>query len=429
MIIDFETYKQNLFNKSYYEIREASTRYVVVYGSANSGKSVSAHQNEIINLLTADYDILFIRKYAADLKDSCYALLTQQAKRFGIYDLFIWRFSTGAREIENKATGHKILLKGIDDPDKLKSIVGIKRVIIEEADKLDFEDFLELDRRARGMDNIQIIVIYNPISEKHWIKTTLRNPDHVYFKNATILRYTYHDNKFCTEQDRQSLENLKLISENHYRIYALGEDGIEDKQKKFAWAFDESKHVPKDQELTKYNHEHITWLSFDFNVNPMTCTIFQHYDEAVRGIECIKLENSNTTEMCRVIKAKYPDAIFKVTGDSTGYNRNTISPDNVTNYHIIQEMLKLNDMQLFVPMKNPNIEDNQTLVNAVLLNYNVYLSQACQPLIYDLTYVEMNHKKEIIKDRSSDKKYADFLDNFRYFINVNFDFDFIKKIK
>lgn len=425
MIIDFTTNRHKLFNRSFYEIRKAKTRYVVVYGSAASGKSVSAHQSEIINLLNADYDILFIRKYAADLKDSCYALLQQQAKRFGIYDFFNWRFSNALREIENKITGHKILLKGIDDPDKLKSIVGIKRVIIEEADKLNFEDFLELDRRARGMTGIQIIVIYNPISEKHWIKTTLRNPEHVYFPDTTILKYTYHDNKFVTEQDIKTLENLRLISENHYRIYALGEDGIEDKQMKFAWAFDENKHTKAGLE---FNDNEVLWLSFDFNVNPMTCIAAQHYADKLQVLKAFKLENSNTWEMCARIKAEFPNAIYLVTGDASGENLNAAYRDEMHNYRIIMQELNINSQQLRVPTRNPSIDTNQILVNAVLLNTEVLIDKIqCQPLIFDLNYVEVDQKKDIIKDRTTDKKKADFLDCFRYLTNQLFDISMLKR--
>lgn len=431
MTIDFAANKKKLFNKSFYEIRKAKTRYVVVYGSAASGKSVSAHQSEIINLLNADYDILFVRKFAADLKDSCYSLLQQQAKRFGIYDLFNWRFSNALREVENKITGHKILLKGIDDPDKLKSIVGIKRVVIEEADKLNFEDFLELDRRARGMEGIQIIVIYNPISEKHWIKTTLRNPEHVYYPDTTILKYTYHDNKFVTEQDKKTLENLRLISENHYRIYALGEDGIEDKQMKFAWAFDESKHTaPTDlhPEPPTFNPDEVLWLSFDFNVNPMTCGAFQYYGDVLYGLKCWKLENSNTWEMCARIKAEYPNALYLVTGDASGENLNAAFRDEMHNYRIIMQELGINSQQLRVPTRNPSIDTNQILVNAVLLNTEVILHKVyCEPLIFDLNYVEVDQKKDIIKDRSTDKKKADFLDLFRYLCNQLYDITMLKR--
>lgn len=102
----------------------------------------------------------------------------------------------------------------------------------------------------------------------------------------------------------------------------------------------------------------------------------------------------------------------------------------MTNYHVIKDLLKLNERQIIVPVRNPFIEDNQVQVNAVLLNYDCYFHpELCQPLIYDLTYVEMNEKKEIIKDRTSTKKYADFLDEFRYFVNVEFEGNFIGRLK
>lgn len=421
MTIDLETYKDNLFNNSYYEIRDANTRYVVVYGSANSGKSVSVHQLMLIELLTSDFDILMIRKYAADLKDSIFSLLQQQAKRLQIYDLFTWRFSNALREIENRQTGHKILLKGIDDPDKLKSIVGIKKIVIEEADKLTFEDFLELDRRARGKEGIQIYVIYNPISEKHWIKTTLRNPLHVYFPKTTILKYTYKDNKWATPEDIESLENLRFISDNHYRIYALGEDGIEDKQKKFAWAFNEEKHTSDNVE---YNPLEVLWLSWDFNVNPISCTAFQYYDDTLFGLQSFKLEHSDTWTLCDRILATFPNAVFMVTGDASGTSLDSALQDQMHNYRIIQQKLGLTSQQLNVPVKNPSHKTNQFLVNAVLLNTKVQIHKTlCQPLIYDLNYVEVNEKKEIIKDpsRKNDAQLSDFLDHFRYLCNVLFN--------
>jgi phage terminase large subunit len=418
MKIDFDTYKDRLFNSSYYQIRKAQTRYVVVYGSANSGKSVSLHQLMLVNLLEADYNILMIRKYAADLKDSCYALLLEQAKRLKIDHLFTWRFSNYSREVQNNRTGHKILLKGIDDPDKLKSIVGIKKIVIEEADKLVFEDFLELDRRARGTDKIQIYVIYNPISEKHWIKTTLRNPEHVYYPKTTILKYTYKDNKWATPQDIEALEQLRFISDNHYRIYALGEDGIEDKSKKFAWAFDEAKHTGH----VELNTSEVIWLSWDFNVNPISCTAFQYYDDHLYGLRSFKLEHSDTWTLCDHIMAYYPGAIYMVTGDASGDSLNAAFQDQMHNYKIIQQKLSLSNQQMNIPTRNPSHKTNQFLLNAVLLNTSVTLDKEhCQPLIYDLMYVEVNEKKEIIKDRTTESKKSDFLDHIRYLCNVLFD--------
>lgn len=432
MTIDFTRNASKLFNKAFYDIRKVKTRFLVVFGSTNSSKSVSVHQSELINILNANYDILILRKYGTDLFDSCYALFKQQAERFGVTHLFKWSYSNEKRNITNIYTGKRIILKGVDDPDRLKSIVGIKRIILEEADQFEFTDFTEINRRVRGMDGIQIVLILNPISENHWIKKNLVDKEGAYHNDTTILKYTYLDNKWHTQEDVKEYERLKLISENQYRIYVLGEWGIEDKQKKFAWAFEHSKHVQPaidNPELCKWSAEHITWLSFDFNVNPLTCIIIQEYDDILRGIECIKLEHSNTWEMCKVIKAKYPDAVFKVTGDSTGASHNTIAMDNLNNYQIIQQELGLHDHQLVVPSRNPSIEDNQVQVNAVLLNREVYFSQQCQPLIYDLTYVEVDAQKKIIKDRTTDKRFSDFCDGFRYFCNVYYqNISFMRKV-
>lgn len=423
MLIDFTKNSDKLFNNSFFEIRKVKTRFLVVYGGSGSGKSVSVHQNALIDILNANYDTLIIRKHAASLYDSCWKLCENIAESFSIKACFRWAYSNQKRELLNTKTGKRITFKGIDDPEKIKSIAGIKKIIIEEANQLTVEDFLELNRRVRGIEGIQIILILNPVSENHWIKKMFVDEDGAYHNDTTVLKFNYQDNKYLTESDIKELERLKLINENHYRIYVLGEWGIEDKNKKFAWAFERSKHVAKE---ISYNADYILWLTFDFNVNPMTCTAIQHYDNTVKCIRCIKLENSNIWEMLKVIQSYFPDAIYKVTGDATGQNRHGLAKDNMHYYQVIREELNLMNSQLEVPTVNPRVNENQLLVNAVLLNYDVQIDEVnCAPLIYDLTYVEMNDKKEIIKDRSSDKKYADFLDNFRYYLNVDF-YDFLK---
>ena len=219
MKIDFNTNKDQLFTSVFKKISKADTRVVVNYGSAASSKSVSQHQLELINLLDANYDILFIRKYSTDIYDSCYSLLKQIASDWRITDLFTWTYSNAKRQILNNRTGHRILFKGIDDPEKLKSIVGIKRIIWEESSQGEFDDFLELMRRARGMQGIQIFLLLNPISENHWIKTRIIDSGS-YDDILTVVHSTYLDNQFLTDEDKRELERLKDIDENHYRIYA-----------------------------------------------------------------------------------------------------------------------------------------------------------------------------------------------------------------
>lgn len=207
-----------------------------------------------------------------------------------------------------------------------------------------------------------------------------------------------------------------MADPNLYRIYFQGEWGVENKEGKFCWAFHSGQIKP-----TVYDPERITWATFDFNLNPMTCTVCQILPEeqTLRAIECIKLENSDIWKMCDRLVASYPDAQWMVTGDATGQSGSAMVQDNMNYYKIIMQKLQIIEQQIKIPSKNPPIEENQLLVNAVHRNWNIEIDpERCQPLIYDLTYVEMNGRGEIIKDRTSAKKFADFLDGWRYIINI-----------
>lgn len=405
-----------LFTGVFWKIQQCKKRFIVNYGGAGSSKSVSQHQNELINLLDADYDILFIRKSASDIKDSSFALLKNLAREWGIYHLFKWRYSNAVREIENKVTGHRILFRGIDDPEKVKSIVGIKRIIYEEASQGHFEDFLELNRRARGVEDIQLIFILNPVSENHWIKTQLiDNP--AYSDRTDVIISTYKDNQFMTKDDIRELEALKDIDENEYRIYVLGEWGVDNKNNKFAYAFNDREHIVDDIDVDVSQY---IYLSFDFNVNPICCTVVQHYDEIMSVIECIKLNDSNIYALCDRIKSNYPQGMFIVTGDATGKSRSAMVKDGLNYYNIIKQELSLLSTQFKVPTVNPRIEENRVLVNAVLNTMTVEISKdKASGLIYDLRYCEVDENNKLVKDNRADQKQqADALDTFRYYLNT-----------
>ena len=89
--------------------------------------------------------------------------------------------------------------------------------------------------------------------------------------------------------------------------------------------------------------------------------------------------------------------------------------------------MNLNMQQIQLPGVNPPVQDNRVVVNAVHKNWTVEIDpDNCQPLIYDLTYVEVDNEGNIMKDRSTSHKFSDFLDTWRYLINMavkpHFDF-------
>ena len=432
-VIDFAQYAHELFTGVYYSVRECTSRIVVVFGGAGSSKSYSVHQNELFNLMTRTKgDTLVLRKHSVDNRLSTFKLFESLIDKYKLRPFFRSVFSGDNKSITYTPTGNSILFRGADDTEKLKSITNIKRVLMEEANEFEFEDFMEISRRARGFDDIQITLILNPISENHWIKKQIVDADGPYHGKADILRFTYKDNPFMTAEDIEQLELLKRVDENQYRIYVLGEWGIEDKSRKYAWAFDEKKHVRKgveDEFLLKYRLPYdpnmVLWLTFDFNINPITCTAAQHFssEKKLKVLRTFKMENATTWDLCQKIKSFYPYALIQVTGDASGNNRSTIALGNdvSNNYQVIAKALNLTNHAFKVPTKNPSVEDNQMLVNTVFQNYTIEIDEVnCKPLIYDLNYVEVNAKKDIIKDRTSDKKFSDFLDNFRYLLNMLF---------
>jgi len=209
---------------------------------------------------------------------------------------------------------------------------------------------------------------------------------------------------------------LKDYNENSYNVNVLGQWGVTNKDGKFCWAFHSGQ-----IKSTTHDPERTTWATFDFNVNPMTCSVVQVFHEikTIRAIESIKLENSNVYEMCERLNASYPGALWMITGDASGNSHSAMVKDNLTYYQIILMQMNLSMQQMQVPTVNPRIEDNKIVVNAVHKLWTVEIDPVnCAELIYDLQYVEVDGMGKIIKDRTSKAKFADFLDGWRYILNI-----------
>lgn len=186
----------------------------------------------------------------------------------------------------------------------------------------------------------------------------------------------------------------------------------------FAYCYDSAKHIGK----TTLSPTHEVCLSFDFNRNPITCGVFQHYNNAIYGIEQIKLPNSDIYKLCDYIKAKYGRYMLLVTGDATGQNSTALVKDNLNYYIVIKSQLNLSAGQMKVDTVNPHVEDNRVLVNSVLHHIPVTLDpETCKALIFDLEHAKMLPNGSLDKsDRNDPTKQLDALDCFRYYLNTFF---------
>lgn len=215
-----------IFNDWVYEgIDDYSHRIEVYYGGAGSGKSYGGTQKIYLKALKYKRKVLVIRKIQRTIKDSIFSVMLSHLHSSGLYDLC--RVSRSDLEIE-LPNGSIFLFKGLDDPEKIKSIDGITDIVIEEGTELTEDDFTQLNLRLRAMvDNLQIYIFFNPISKKNWVY------DYFFVRelplNIKIIKTTYLDNKFLSDEYRAELERLKDRNPAYYRIYCLGEFATLDK--------------------------------------------------------------------------------------------------------------------------------------------------------------------------------------------------------
>jgi phage terminase large subunit len=419
---DFVTNRHKLFNSLFYKIKKADSRFIMNYGGAGSGKSVAQHQLELLLQLdgNCNYDTLFVRKHATDIYDSCYSLLKSLAKKYHIEDNFNWTYSNAKRQIENKETGHRILFKGVDDPEKLKSIVGIKRIIIEEASQLDFNDFLELNRRARGIEGIQIIFLFNPININHWIKTKLIDSQS-YSKNMTVFRTTYKDNRFLTDIDKEQLENLKEVDENHYNIYALGEWGVDDPDKLFAKAYNKNIHF-KYTTKELYSPYDDVFLSWDFNIQN-TCLAIQnptHSPDTINVLREYHFKGYDLQMLCEMIYEDWKGHELFINGDASGRAQSALTSGNESAYDMLRSLLNLSyERHFFVPAANPSHLNSRILTNLLFKHYTINISTECVELHNDLLAVEVDDRGSMDTYKKKNPERTHHLDPLRYHFNAH----------
>ena len=223
--------------------------------------------------------------------------------------------------------------------------------------------------------------------------------------------------------DHSEIEEIrKTMDELSFRCEILAED-VDISNNPFAYAYDEAKHVSDEAIFKPFEP---VMLSFDFNVDPITCIAFQ--GDLISKIDFIhefELPNSDIYELCDRIVAMFPNSVFMVTGDATGRARSAISKGNINYYQIIKQKLRLSDTQLKTPTVNPSVADTRVLLNSLLQNGTIRIHSSLKNFIRDLKYVEVDDEGDIKKDRSSDTKKSDLLDCGRYAVHT-FYRNFIK---
>lgn len=406
-----------LFTEVYRKIETAKSRFVIVYGGASASKSYSMLQHIVASTFTEKSTWLCIRKYGTDIQNSIYENLVGIINEWEEISRF-FTFKLSPFTITNKLSGSRIIFRGLDDTEKIKSIYGIKRIFIEEANQLTYDDFRELNRRARGMEGIQIYLVFNPVVITHWLKEQLfDNP--FYQAHCTYIHATYKDAaKWLTEDDIIQLEMLKDINPNDYKVYCLGEWGKVRTGNEFYYNFIYNRHISP-VEITPDRPIHI---SFDQNVVPyITCLVSQiiEDDNGVWHLNildelCLKNPQNNTEALCREVMRRYEpylSAGLFYYGDATGRKRDTRGTEN--DYDIVERVLArwLSPASCRVPYNNPLIVKRRDFINRILSNkYNIRIAihPDCRNLITDIEMVQEDAEGKKFKKKKTDREGASY---------------------
>ena len=224
-------------NKIFKGANETNCRYVVLKGSAGSGKSVNIARLLVQRLSDPKNEgmhALVVRKFNESHKDSTRAELVSAINCIFEEDAANhWHIPDGDLTLTCKDNGNTIIFRGMKDREqreKLKSIStksgSIVFVWIEEATQLLPSEFNIIDDRLRGILptgwHYQIFLTFNPVSSTHWIKSRFfdRQDSDVYISEST-----YKDNRFIDDDYSARMDKMKEIDYQHWLVYGAGEWG------------------------------------------------------------------------------------------------------------------------------------------------------------------------------------------------------------
>lgn len=287
--------------------------------------------------------------------------------------------------------GSSFLLKGLDDPEKIKSITGITDCWMEETTELTSEDFDQLILRVREkVDNSQFFCSFNPVSKANHVYKRWFSPDSVISDSTFVLKTTYKDNLKLTPDYVEILENTIKTNPVYYKIYALGEFCSLDKLVFTNWKVDNFNYNDIKGEL-------LVGLDFGFSIDT-TALIASVLDEHNKKIYIFKewgSTNKTNNEIARVI-------------ESLGFGKSTIVADSAEPKSI-EEIRRCGIYRI-----KESVKGRDSVIHGIqrLQQYEIIVHPSCEKTITELENYSWK------KDRQSGEYVNEPIDDFNHFIDA-----------
>lgn len=215
-------------------------KFYLLVGGYGSSKSYHIALKLIMKMIEEKRTALVVRQVYDTHRDSTFSLLQEIVGSLGLGNKI--KCVTSPMQIRFP-NGSKIIFKGMDKVDKLKSINDVSLIWVEECSEINYDGFKELLGRLRHPSlELHMILSTNPVGESNWSykhffydKTNKRLTldDKELYKNRTMVvgnTYYHHstaeDNYFLPESYIEQLEEMKEYDPDLYRIAREGRFGI-----------------------------------------------------------------------------------------------------------------------------------------------------------------------------------------------------------
>lgn len=214
-------------------------KFYFVFGGYGSSKSYNTALKIILKLLKEKRKCLVVREVYATHRESTFSLFKEIINDMGLDDYIVTKSSPLSIDFCN---GSQIIFKGMDKPEKLKSINDVTIVWVEECSELKYTGFKELIGRLRHPTlKLHFILTTNPVSKTNWCykyffidsknKIYKQDDNQVYIDKTVINNDVYYhhstvdDNRFVQEEYVKQLDEIKEYDEDLYRIAREGRFG------------------------------------------------------------------------------------------------------------------------------------------------------------------------------------------------------------
>lgn len=222
-------------------------------GGYGSGKSYTIAYKIVLKLLEEKRKALIIREVFDTIQESCYDLICEILDDMGLLTTDHYEFKKKKLKVLALRSplrfrfpnGSQIIFKGMDDPQKVKSINGVSIVWFEECAEIKYEGYLELLGRIRTPNvSMHFILSCNPIGRDNWVyrhffvrlddegqEQVIIDENKFYEKKCLVKNDVYYhhstpdDNPWLPWQYMKRLDDLRFYDYPLYMVARWGRFG------------------------------------------------------------------------------------------------------------------------------------------------------------------------------------------------------------